>query len=58
MATRMRPAPLMFVNIGWMTNYAGPTPEDPALGGHGHLRNNPVGHEAWNFRPHRGKHCH
>lgn len=48
----------MFVNIGWMTNYAGPTPEDPALGGHGHLRNNPVGHEAWNFRPHRGKHCH
>ncbi|MGA0565636.1 DUF3883 domain-containing protein [Ancylobacter sp. VNQ12] len=45
----------MFVNIGWMTNYAGPTPEDPTLGGHGHLRNNTVGHEAWNFRPHRGK---
>lgn len=45
--------PLLFVNIGWMVNYSGISDDDPTLGGHGYLRNNKLGHEAWNFAPWR-----
>jgi hypothetical protein len=47
--------PVVFVNIGWMRDYAGATAGDPMIGGHGHLRSSSVGHEAWNFQPHRGR---
>lgn len=48
--------PLIFINIGWMNEYQGPQPNDPApQGGHAYLkRKGTVGHEAWNFRPYRG----
>lgn len=49
------PAQMVFVNIGWMVHYDGPSASDPTLGGHGHLKANKVGHEAWNFRPYRGQ---
>jgi len=45
--------PLVFVNVGWMVAYQGPT-NDPTLGGHGWLRTHDYGHEAWNFLPHEG----
>lgn len=48
-------SPLLFVNIGWMVHYSGPSPKDPTLGGHGHLKTTKIGHEAWNFAPFRGK---
>ncbi|MEG9504019.1 MAG: DUF3883 domain-containing protein [Methylorubrum extorquens] len=47
--------PVVFINIGWMNKYAGQTPDDPTLGGHGFLKGNNGGHEAWNFAPYRGK---
>lgn len=46
---------LVFINIGWMVNYAGPSPSDPTLGNFGHLKMHSVGHEAWNFKILRGK---
>lgn len=46
--------PLLFVNIGWMVAYKGPT-NDPTIGGHGWLKSHDYGHEAWNFLPHQGK---
>lgn len=46
--------PLVFVNIGWMVAYQGPT-NDPTLGGHAWLKTHDYGHEAWNFQPHKGK---
>ena len=48
-------APLVLVNIGWMIDYAGISADDPTLGGHGYLKANKSGHEAWNFRPYRKK---
>lgn len=48
-------AQLVFINIGWMVNYAGPSSNDPTLGNFGHLKTHDVGHEAWNFKPLRGK---
>lgn len=48
-------AHLVFINIGWMVNYAGPSPADPTLGNFGHLKTHSVGHEAWNFKLLRGK---
>jgi hypothetical protein len=45
--------PLVFVNIGWMVAYQGPT-NDPTLGGHGWLKTHSYGHEAWNFQAHKG----
>lgn len=47
--------PLVFINIGWMVNYAGPAPNDPTIGNFGHLKIHSVGHEAWNFKPLRGR---
>lgn len=47
--------PIVFVNVGWMIHYNGPSVADPTLGGHGHLKTNTVGHEAWNFRPYRNR---
>lgn len=44
--------PLVFVNIGWMVSYQGPT-NDPTIGGHGWLKTHSYGHEAWNFEPHQ-----
>lgn len=48
-------SPIVFVNVGWMIHYYGPSAADPTLGGHGHLKTSNVGHEAWNFRPYRGQ---
>ena len=42
---------MVFVNIGWMRDYAGVSADDPTLGGHGYLKANKTGHEAWNFLP-------
>jgi len=44
---------LVFVNVGWMVSYQGPT-NDPTLGGHGWLKTHDYGHEAWNYLPHDG----
>ena len=44
---------LVFVNVGWMVSYQGPT-NDPTLGGHGWLKTHDYGHEAWNYLPHGG----
>ena len=46
--------PLIFVNIGWMVAYKGPT-NDPTIGGHGWLKSHNFGYEAWNFLPYRNK---
>lgn len=48
-------SPIVFINVGWMKFYNGPSDADPTLGGHGHLKKSTVGHEAWNFRPYRGQ---
>lgn len=50
----MNEAPLLFVNAGWQTHYAG-TKGDPTTGGFGYLREHSMGHEAWNFLPRHGK---
>lgn len=47
--------PLVFANIGWMVKYSGPSSDDPTLGNFGYLKTDTVGHEAWNFKPLRGK---
>jgi len=47
--------PLVFANIGWMVKYSGPSRDDPTLGNFGYLKTDTVGHEAWNFKPLRGK---
>lgn len=47
--------PLVFANIGWMVKYNGPSSDDPTLGNFGFLKTDTVGHEAWNFKPLRGK---
>ncbi len=44
---------LVFINVGWMVSYQGPT-NDPTLGGHGWLKTHDYGHEAWNYLPHEG----
>ena len=38
-----------------MVKYSGPSSNDPTLGNFGYLKTGTVGHEAWNFKPHRGK---
>lgn len=47
--------PLLFANVGWMNRYEGQFEDDPTLGNHGWLKNHKWGHEAWNFKPYRGK---
>lgn len=46
---------LVFVNVCWMVKYAGPSSNDPCLGGFGYLKDHEVGHESWNFMPRGGK---
>lgn len=46
---------MLFVNVGWMIKYEGQTKDDHTIGGHGWLKSHPWGHEAWNFKPYRGK---
>lgn len=46
---------MVFVNVGWMIHYTGVSASDPTLGGHGYLKKNKSGYEAWNFLPHRNK---
>ncbi|MDN7131329.1 DUF3883 domain-containing protein [Halomonas sp. MC140] len=46
--------PVVFINIGWMKKYAGPSPDDPLLADNfGYFKQdktkNAVGHEQWNF---------
>ena len=50
----MAEAPLLFVNVGWQTHYAG-TKGDPTTGGFAYLREHDMGHEAWNFLSSQGK---
>ncbi len=40
---------MLFVNIGWMNEYAGPKKNDPTIGGHGYLKECEHGHECYNF---------
>lgn len=47
--------PLVFVNIGWMKDYAGPSAGDMPVGGHGYLKDGNIGHEVFNFAPLKGK---
>jgi len=47
--------PLLFANVGWMNRYEGEFEDDPTLGSHGWLKGHKWGHEAWNFKPSRGK---
>lgn len=47
--------PLLFVNIGWMKRYDGQTEDDLTIGNHRWLKDHKWGHEAWNFKPYRGK---
>lgn len=48
-------APLLFVNIGWMLDYAGIKKTDPITGGFGYFKDHDFGHEAWNFAPRQQK---
>ncbi|WP_434404693.1 DUF3883 domain-containing protein [Sphingobium sp. DN12] len=48
-------APMIFFNIGWMTNYLGAVSDDLTLGGHGHLKTSTHGGEAYNFVPFEGR---
>jgi len=46
--------PIVFINIGWMKQYQGPSPTDALLPGNfGYFKTNrsriPMGHEQWNF---------
>jgi hypothetical protein len=47
--------PLLFANVGWMTWYEGQREDDHTLGNHAWLKKHKWGHEAWNFKPYRGK---
>jgi hypothetical protein len=38
-----------------MIDYRGVSDDDPTLGGHGYLKKNKLGHEAWNFAPLRNR---
>ena len=46
---------MVFVNVGWMKDYAGPSPSDMPVGGHGYLKSGKIGHEVFNFAPLKGK---
>jgi hypothetical protein len=46
----MTAGPMVFVNIGWMKNYAGATADDQPVGGHGYLKDGNIGHEVFNFK--------
>ncbi|GJD30575.1 hypothetical protein PMNALOAF_1822 [Methylobacterium adhaesivum] len=47
--------PMVFVNIGWMKDYAGPSANDTPVGGHGYLKDGNIGHEVFNFASLDGK---
>ena len=47
--------PMVFVNIGWMKDYNGPSASDTPVGGHGYLKDGNLGHEAFNFAVLKGK---
>ncbi|WP_082513294.1 DUF3883 domain-containing protein [Methylobacterium sp. Leaf125] len=51
----MSAEPMVFVNIGWMKEYAGPSASDTPVGGHGYLKNGNIGHEVFNFAFIQGK---
>jgi hypothetical protein len=42
-------APIIYFNVGWMREYAGPDPSDPTTGNHGYLGQHSHGAEANNF---------
>lgn len=46
--------PMIYFNIGWMREYAGPDPTDPTVGNHGYLDEHLHGAEAYNFAPEAG----
>lgn len=41
---------MLFINIGWMTDYKGPE-ESGTIGNHAHLKKNKTGFECYNFHP-------
>lgn len=45
------PPPVVYFNIGWMREYAGPNPSDPTIGNHAYLGSHTHGAEAYNFAP-------
>ncbi|SFL86069.1 DUF3883 domain-containing protein [Methylorubrum salsuginis] len=51
----MTAEPMVFVNIGWMKDYAGPSTSDTPVGGHGYLKDGNIGHEVFNFAFLNGK---
>lgn len=42
---------IIYFNVGWMREYAGPNPKDPTVGAHGYLSNHKHGAECFNFAP-------
>lgn len=42
-------APIIYFNIGWMRDYAGPKADDPTIGAHGYLDDHLHGAECLNF---------
>jgi hypothetical protein len=43
--------PIIYFNIGWMKHYAGASPDDPTIGGHGWLVDHKHGLECFNYLP-------
>jgi len=41
--------PIIYFNIGWMREYAGPKADDPTIGAHGYLDDHTHGAECFNF---------
>lgn len=46
---------IVFINVGWMRYYQGQSKHDPIRGGHLWLKQHGEGHEAWNFKPSKGR---
>lgn len=54
LAAALRPGvstatPIIYFNIGWMRDYAGPKADDPTIGAHGYLDDHVHGAECFNF---------
>jgi hypothetical protein len=45
---------MLFLNVGWMTRYQGPSLDDPTIGGFGFLADRTHGHECYNFTDQAG----
>jgi hypothetical protein len=45
------PPKIIYFNVGWMREYAGPKSDDPTIGAHGYLATHKHGAESYNFVP-------